>query len=72
MPYLFRFNLRDGLSREQKDQTYAEIFLMQNPLKPQLLDVIDYTFLELDKMSIADYQVNMGLIYILVYNKGIY
>ena len=45
---------------------------MLNPLKPQLLDVIDNTFLELDKLSIADFQINMGLIYILAYNKGIY
>jgi hypothetical protein len=45
---------------------------MIDPLKPQLLDVIDHTFLELSKLSIADYQVSQGLIYILAYNKGIY
>ncbi len=67
-----RATLRDGVSREHQDQTYAEVFLMLNPLKPQLLDVIDNTFLEIDKLSIADFQINMGLIYILAYNKGIY
>jgi hypothetical protein len=72
IPYLVRFNLRDGVSKEQQDQTYAEIFLMINPLKPQLLDVIDHTFLEMNKLSIADVQVTRGLIYILAYNRGIY
>lgn len=72
IPYLVRFNLRDGVSKEHQDETYAEIFLMLNPLKPQLLDVIDNTFLEMNKLSIADVQINMGLIYILAYNRGIY
>ena len=72
MPYLFRFLVRDGVSQEQQDQTYAEVFLMNNPMRPQLLDVIDNTFLEMDKLSIADVQISMGLIYILAYNRGIY
>jgi hypothetical protein len=45
---------------------------MNNPLYPQLLDVIDHTFFEMEKLSIADYQIHMGLIYILAYNRGIY
>lgn len=36
------------------------------------MDVIDHTFLELDSLSIADYQVHMNFIYLLVYNKGVY
>ena len=72
IPYLVRFITRDGVSQEQRDQTYAEIFLMINPTRPQLLDVIDHTFFELEKLSIADYQIHMGLIYILAYNKAIY
>lgn len=72
IPYLVRFITRDGVSREQRDQTYAEIFLMINPIRPQLLDVIDHTFFELDKLSIADFQIHMNLIYILAYNRAIY
>ena len=45
---------------------------MNRPKTPQLLDVIDHTFFELDSLSIADYQIYMDLVYILVYNKGIY
>jgi hypothetical protein len=45
---------------------------MIDPLRPQLLDVIDHTFLELPKLSIADYQIHNGMVYILAYNKGIY
>ena len=45
---------------------------MNNPLSPQLLDVIDHTFLELPKLSISDYQIFGNLIYILAYNRGLY
>lgn len=45
---------------------------MNNPLDPQLIDVLDYTFFDLNSLSIADFQVHMNLVYILVYNKGIY
>ncbi len=45
---------------------------MNEPMKPQLLDVIDHTFLELNKLSIADFQIHLGLIYFLSYNKGVY
>lgn len=45
---------------------------MTNPLRPQILDVIDHTFFELEKLSIADFQVAYNLIYILAYNKGVY
>lgn len=45
---------------------------MNNPFHPQLLDVIDHTFLQLDKLSIVDYQVYADLIYIWVYNKGLF
>jgi len=72
IPYLVRFTLMDGVDIWHKDQTYAEIFYMANPLRPQLLDVIDHTFLELETLSIADFQVHNDLIYILAYNKGIY
>lgn len=72
IPYLVRFLIRDGVSAEHKDQTYAEVFLMLNPLKPQLLDVIDHTFLNLPSLSIADYQIHMNRIYILAYNRGLF
>ena len=72
IPYLLRFHLRDGVSQEHQDQTYVEIFEVKNPLKPQLLDVIDHTFLEMESLSIADFQVYSDLFYILVYNRGLY
>jgi len=45
---------------------------MLNPLRPQLLDVIDHTFLDIPSLSIADYQIYANNIYILAYNRGIY
>jgi len=46
--------------------------MMLNPLRPQLLDVIDHTFLDIPSLSIADYQIYANNIYILAYNRGIY
>jgi len=64
--------LRDGVDQGHRDQTYAEIFLMINPLRPQILDVIDHTFFDIPKLSIADYQVFAGSIFILAYNRALY
>lgn len=72
IPYLMRFHLRDGLSSHQAHHTYMEIFMMDHPKSPQLLDVIDHTFFEMESMSIADYQIHQNLVYILIYNKGLY
>jgi hypothetical protein len=72
IPYILRFQLRDGVSQEHKDQTYIEIFKADNPKDPQLLDVIDHTYFEMDSLSIADYQIYANLIYVLIYNKGVY
>ena len=45
---------------------------MDDPLNPQLFDVLDHTFFNLDSLSIADHQVHGLYIYILVYNVGLY
>ena len=49
-----------------------EIFMMDNPTRPQILDVVDHTYFDMEKLSIVDYQVHNNLIYLLIYNKGVY
>ncbi len=41
-------------------------------MEPYLLDVIDHTVLGGDSLSIADFQIYDGLMYVLSYNKGLY
>lgn len=41
-------------------------------MDPQILDVIDHTFIEQTHLSIADYQIEFGNIYFLAYNRGVY
>ena len=72
LPYLIRFTFMDGVGQEHTSDTYVEIFLMDDPLNPQLLDVLDHTFFNLDSLSIADHAVHGLYIYILVYNVGLY
>lgn len=46
--------------------------MMNDPLNPQLIDVLDRTFFKLQKLSIADIQIHLNHLYVLVYNKGLY
>jgi len=41
-------------------------------LDPQIVDVIDYTFIGEKSLSIVDYQVIFGQLYMLAYNKGLF
>lgn len=71
--YLLRFITSDQVDDDHANQTYVEIFMWtDSPLAIRLLDVIDHTVLELDALSIYDYQVHFNLIYILVKGMGLY
>lgn len=60
------------MDAEHAHQTYAEIFLVNDPRNPQLLDVIDHTYAKQKGFSISDYQILNGDVYILNHNNGIY
>lgn len=70
--YILRIIPRDGVDQAHQNNTYIELFLIRNALDPQILDVIDYTFIGEKSLSIVDYQVIWGNIYMLAYNKGLY
>lgn len=69
---MVRFTYMDGVDQQHAGRTYVELFLMTNPLKPQIFDVLDHTFFHLDSLSITDHQIHGIDIYIQVYNIGIY
>lgn len=41
-------------------------------MEPYLLDVVDHTVLGGESLSIADFQIYDGLMYVLAYNRGLY
>jgi len=43
--YILRIIPRDGVDAEHQNNTFVEIFIIRNELDPQILDVIDYTFI---------------------------
>lgn len=43
--YILRIIPRDGVDQAHRNNTYIEVFLIRNALDPQILDVIDYTFI---------------------------
>lgn len=51
--------------------TYLEIMSVNNPLKPWTIRVMDRSFLHQDKLSIMDFDVYLGDIYILDYHSGV-
>lgn len=46
--------------------------MIRNAVDPQIIDVIDHTFIDQTRLSIVDYQVIFGQLYVLAYNRGLY
>lgn len=72
LDYIFRVAYRSGVDQANQDRTYIEIFETTRGLKPYLLDVIDHTVLGGSSLSIADFTVYDGFLYVLAYGKGLY
>jgi hypothetical protein len=45
--------------------------LLNDPFRPWVIKVMDRSYLNLDKLSITDFQVYLGDIYILDYHSGV-
>lgn len=70
--YLFRVVYMDAVDPYHSNQTYIEIFEVTDAHNPYLVDVIDHTLLGLSSLSIADFKIYDGLMYVLCYNHGVY
>jgi hypothetical protein len=69
--YLFRAYFAEHVDPHFDDNTYVEIMSVNNPLKPWTIRVMDRSFLHQDKLSIMDFEVYLGDIYILDYHSGV-
>lgn len=69
--YLIRCYFADAVDHQYAHNTYAEIMSVNNPLKPWTIRIMDRSFLHQDKLSIEDFEVYLGDIYILDYHSGV-
>jgi hypothetical protein len=70
--YILRIIPRDGVDKAHQNNTYIEYFLIRDSMDPQIIEVVDYTFIGEKTLSIVDYQVAFGQLYLLAYNKGLF
>ena len=70
--FLLRTYLADGMSDDTMDNTYTEIFMIDNPDDPWIVGMIDRSFLNVPRLRIMDTKIYLGKIYILDYLKGVH
>lgn len=69
--YLIRAYFAEHVDEHFDENTYAEILSVNNPLKPWTIRVMDRSFLHQTKLSIMDFEVYLGDIYLLDYHSGV-
>ena len=69
--YLIRAYFAEHVDDHFDDNTYCEIMSVNNPMKPWTIRVMDRSFLHQDKLSIMDFEVYLGDIYLLDYHSGV-
>jgi len=70
--YLLRSYFADGVSPAHSLNTYVDVFILNDPMRPWSLKVIDRTLLQQNELSIMDIKMYLGDIYLLDGRKGLY
>lgn len=70
--FLLRTYLAEGMADPMMDNTYTEIFMIDNPDDPWIVAIIDRSFLKVPKLRIMDTKIYLGKVYILDYLKGVH
>ena len=68
--YLIRSHFGDSVDHQHSHNTYMEVFIMKNPLKPRIIKLIDRSFLHQDKLAITDFKVYNRQIFLLDFHNG--
>lgn len=69
--YLMRIYFAEGVDANNRDNTYFEIMSANDPKKPFVLKVVDRSFLDLDRLSIMDFKLYLGDMYLLDLHQGL-
>ena len=69
--YLIRAYFADSIDHQNAHNTYLEIMTFVDPFKPRTLKIMDRSYLHQDKLSITDFKLYMGNMYVLDYHSGV-
>lgn len=70
--FLLRTYFADGMEKENRQNTYVEVFMIQDPNDPWIVEVIDRAFLKANTLEIADIRIYLGEVFILDSKMGVY
>lgn len=62
----------DGVDEDMQNNTYVDVFMVNEPLKPWVVSVIDRSFLAMSVLRVVDIRVYLSEIYVLDYTKGLH
>lgn len=69
--YLWRAYFADSVDESHRNNTYAELLLINDPFKPWPIKLMDRSFLHQEKLSITDFKIYLGDMYILDWHTGV-
>ncbi len=70
--YLLRSYLFDGVDEKNANNTYVDVYMMNEPQRPWVVSIIDRSFLRQSVLRATDIKVYLSEIYILDYSKGLH
>lgn len=69
--YLIRSYFADAVDPKYAHNTYLEIMTFVDPFKPRTLKVMDRSYIHQDRLSITDFKLYMGNMYLLDFHSGV-
>jgi hypothetical protein len=69
--YIMRAYFADAVDKHFDHNTYMEIMLIKDPMRPWTIKVMDRSLLGQDKLSIMDFKLYLGDMYILCFHSGV-
>jgi hypothetical protein len=69
--YLWRAYFADSVDEIHRNNTYAELLLINDPFRPWTIKVMDRSFIHQEKLSITDFRIYLGDMYILDWHTGV-
>ena len=69
--YLVRAYFASHVDPHHAHNTYIDIMSITNPLKPRTISVLDRSFLHQDELSITDFKLYNGILWMLDFHSGV-
>ena len=70
--FLLRSYFYNDMEKPLNENTYIEVFMINDPNDPWIVEIIDRSFLNSKTLSITDVKIYLGEIFILDQKMGLY